>query len=300
VSRGTRWVRRTMTDLGPTAPWRHHTAMLDGLRTHWVEAGEGPLVVLLHGFPETWFAWRHQIPALAARFRVVAPDLRGYGGTGKPMSGYDKRSMARDVLALVEHLGAGPATVVGHDRGARVATRFAKDHPDAIDRLVVIDNIPTRDIYRSMDAEKAAGHWFFLFNSTPDLPEVLVTGREEAWLRYLLQGWTYDPHALTPEVLAEYVQAYSMPGAIRGACSDYRAAPVDVEQDEADADVLIACPTLVVWGEDFELVGGMWDLKQIWSAMAEDCSFLALPQCGHLPHEERPDEVNRALLDFLA
>lgn len=279
--------------------WRHHTAQIGDLRMHWVQAGSGPLVLLLHGFPETWFAWRHQIPALSEHYQVVAPDLRGYGGTGKPMSGYDKRTMAGDVRALMEHIGESRATLIGHDRGARVATRFAKDHPDAIDRLVVMDNIPTREIYHSMDAAKATGHWFFIFNSTPDLPEALITGREEIWLRYILQGWTYDPELFTPEEMGEYVRAFSAPGAIRGACNDYRAGPTDVQQDEEDADVPIRCPTMALWGEDFELVGKMWDVRGIWSGMASDVCFAPIAQCGHLPHEERPEEVNAALLGFL-
>lgn len=279
--------------------WQHHTADIGGLRMHWAEAGHGPLVLLLHGFPETWFAWRHQIPVLSRHYRVVAPDLRGYGRTDKPMSGYDKRTMAGDIKALMDHLGETRAALVGHDRGARVATRFAKDHPGMIDRLVVMDNIPTRVIYTSMDAEKARGHWFFIFNSTPDLPEALIAGREEIWLRYILQGWTYDPELFSAEEMAEYVRAYSAPGAVRGACNDYRAGRVDVDQDEQDAGTPIDCPTLALWGTDFELVGKMWDVEGIWRSMATDVSFAPIPQCGHLPHEERPDLVNQSLLKFL-
>ena len=158
---------------------KHHTARVNGIKMHYVESGDGPPVVLLHGFPETWFAWRHQIPALAARYRVVAPDLRGYGETEKPASGYDKRTMARDVRELMRQLGFEKAPIVGHDRGARVATRFAKDHPEAIDRLVVMDNIPTRVIFERMDATVARAHWWFLFSTVPDLPEALIAGREE-------------------------------------------------------------------------------------------------------------------------
>jgi len=217
----------------------------------------------------------------------VAPDLRGYGRTGKPAGGYDKRSMAGDIRGLMDYLGEGRAALVGHDRGARVATRFAKDYPGMIDRLVVMDNIPTREIYASMDAAKARAHWFFIFNSAPDLPEALIAGREETWLRYILQGWTYNPELFSADEIAEYVRAYSAPGAIRGACSDYR------------AGTQISCPTLALWGEDFELVGKMWDVEGIWRAMAADISFAPIPRCGHLPHEERPDLVNQSLLDFL-
>ena len=281
------------------ANFQHHTLHANGIKQHWVEAGDGPPVVLLHGFPETCYAWRKQIPVLAERYRVIAPDLRGYGETEKPPGGYDKRTMAADIRALMTALGVPRAPVIGHDRGARVATRFAKDHPDAIDRLAVLDNIPTLEIFEKMDAKIARGHWFFIFNNVPDLPEALIAGREEIWLRYILQGWTYDPELLTTEDLLAYTRAYQKPGALRGAFSDYRAGSLDVEQDKADRDTPIACPTLALWGQDFELVGQMWDVAAIWKRMAPDLRTRAIPRCGHLPHEERPDEVNAALLDFL-
>ena len=282
------------------ATLQHHTAKANGIKQHWVEAGQGPPVVLLHGFPETWYAWRKQIPVLAERYRLIVPDLRGYGETEKPASGYDKRTMAADIRALMEHLGIPRAAIIGHDRGARVATRFAKDHPDAISRLAVLDNIPTLTIFEKMDAEIARGHWFFIFNTVPDLPEALIQGREEIWLRYILQGWTYDPEALTPEDLVAYTRAYQKPGAVRGALSDYRAGKEDVAQDKVDRDTKIACPTLALWGADFELVGKMWDVEGIWRGMASDLRAAPIAQCGHLPHEERPEEVNATLLSFLA
>jgi haloacetate dehalogenase len=212
-------------------------------------------VVLLHGFPETWFAWRHQIPALAPRYRVIAPDLRGYGGTEKPAAGYDKRTMARDIRELMRLLDIEKAAIIRHDRGARVATRFAKDYPDAIDRLVVLDNIPTRVIFERMNAKVARSHWWFLFNNAPNLPEALIAGREEIWLRYIFSKWCYNPELYTPEEIAVYVAVYSQPGAVKGACNDYRAAEEDVAQDEEDKDTLIACPTLALWGEEFESGG---------------------------------------------
>lgn len=277
----------------------HHTVQANGLRMHYVEAGEGPVVLLLHGFPETWFAWRYQIPVLARQYRVVAPDLRGYGETGKPMEGYDKRNMARDIRELMSVLGVDKAAVVGHDRGARVGTRFVKDHPEAADRFVAMDNIPTRIIYERMDAEVARKHWFFIFNSVLDLPESLIAGREEIWLRFIFSGWCYNPERFTPEEIAVYVRAFSKPGALRGAFNDYRAAKEDVAQDEEDKDTLIKCPTLVLWGEEFESGGKMWDFREIWRKMCAQVEFVSLPQCGHLPHEEKPEEVNQALLQFL-
>jgi haloacetate dehalogenase len=139
------------------------------------------------------------------------------------------------------HCGYEKAAIVGHDRGARVATRFAKDYPEAIERLAVMDNIPTRIIFERMSAEIARGHWFFIFNNVPDLPEALISGREEVWLRFIFSSWCYNPELFTPEELAVYVKAYSQPGALRGAFSDYRAGREDVAQDEEDKDVLIGC-----------------------------------------------------------
>ncbi len=207
--------------------------------------------------------------------------------------------MAADVLALMHHLGIERAAIVGHDRGARVATRFAKDHPEATGRLVVMDNIPTLTIFERMDARTARGHWFFLFNNVHDLPEALITGREEIWLRFIFSSWCYNPELFTPEEIATYVRAYRQPGALRGAFDDYRAGQQDVEQDQADHDHKIACPTLVLWGEDFASGGKMWDFREVWRQYAEKPEFLSLSHCGHLPHEEQPEAVTEALLKFL-
>jgi haloacetate dehalogenase len=277
----------------------HHTASVNGIRMHFVEAGEGAPVYLLHGYPETWFAWRKQIPELAARYHVVAPDLRGYGDTDKPAAGYDKRTMAADVRALMRHLGHERIALVGHDRGARVATRFAKSHREAIDRLVVLDNIPTRVVFTETDAALARKYWFFYFQQVPDLPEALVAGREELFLRHFFLSWTYDPQTLTDEEIAVYVRAYSQPGALRGAFNDYRAGAEDLAQDLEDADELIDCPTLAIWGADFDLVGGSFDVLAVWRSLARDVRGVAVPKCGHLPQEEQPEAVNRELLAFL-
>ena len=277
----------------------HHTVHANGIRQHFLEAGIGAPVVLLHGFPETSFAWRFQIPELAKHYRVIAPDLRGYGETDKPSSGYDKRNMAKDLRTLMTTLGIEKIALVGHDRGARVATRFAKDHPEAIDRLVVMDNVPTRIVAREMNAPIAKAYWFFLFHLVPDLPEALIAGREDLWLRHFFSDWCYNPLAISGEAFETYVKAYRRPGAVRGAMDDYRANAEDVAQDMADADVKIACPTLALWGADYYAVGKLFDMLQVWAEMADDLRTHAIPQCGHLPQEEQPEIVNRLLLDFL-
>lgn len=280
-------------------PFVSHTVRANGIRQNFIDAGNGAPVVLLHGFPETNYAWRHQIPVLAANHRVIAPDLRGYGETEKPATGYDKRSMAQDIVALLDTLGIDKVALVGHDRGARVATRLAKDHPQRVDRLVVMDNVPTRIVARELNASIAKAYWFFLFHLVPDLPEALIAGNEAKWLRWFFSDWAYDPAAISGEAFDTYVRAYSAPGAVRGAMSDYRANAVDVQQDLEDAHVRIACPTLALWGAEFEAVGRMFDMPKVWAEMAENLRAVAIERCGHLPHEERPEVVNGLLMEFL-
>lgn len=277
----------------------HHTLTANGIRQHYLDAGQGAPVVLLHGFPETNFAWRFQIPVLAERYRVIAPDLRGYGETDKPATGYDKRTMARDLRELLLALGIEKIALVGHDRGARVATRFAKDYPEMVDRLVVMDNVPTRIVAREFNAAVARSYWFFIFNQVPDLPEALIAGREDLWLRHLFSDWCYNPLAIDGDAFRTYVDAYRRPGALRGAMSDYRANAEDVAQDKVDAHVRIACPVLSLWGADFHAVGKMFDMAAIWAEMASDLRAVPIPECGHLPQEEQPDRVNAELLAFL-
>jgi haloacetate dehalogenase len=277
----------------------HHTVRVNSIKLHYVEAGQGPPVFLLHGFPETWFTWRKQIPVLAQHYRVIVPDLRGYGNTEKPATGYDKRTMATDIYQLMQHLGIDKITLIGHDRGARVGTRFAKDFRQSIDRLAVLDNIPTRVIFQTLNAERAKRQWFFFFNQIPDLPEALITDHVEIWLRHFYRTWSYNPEMMSDEEVAVYVKAYSQPGALRGAFNDYRAGPEDVAQDMEDADQLIDCPTLVLWGANSEVVAGLFDVMQIWRGMAHNVRGVAIPQCGHLPPEEQPDAVNKELLAFL-
>ncbi|WP_370113001.1 alpha/beta fold hydrolase [Bradyrhizobium sp. USDA 329] len=275
------------------------TCRANGIRQFYLEAGTGPPVVLLHGFPETNFAWRFQIPALAPQYRVIAPDLRGYGETDKPASGYDKRTMANDIVELLKALGIGRVALIGHDRGARVATRLVKDHPDLVDRLVVMDNVPTRIVAREMKAKVAREYWFFMFHQIPDLPEALIAGREDIWLRHFFSDWCHDPSTITGEAFETYVKAYRAPGAVRGAMADYRASAEDVAQDLEDADKKIKCPVLSLWGQDFGAVGRLFDMKAIWSEMAENLTVAPIERCGHLPQEEQPDIVNKLLLNFL-
>jgi len=275
------------------------TARVNGIRMHYVVEGAGTLLMLLHGWPQTWYCWRKVIPTLAEHYTVVAPDLRGYGLTDKPASGYDKRTMAADIRALVHHLGFERVVLVGHDRGARVAHRYGLDHPNDVEKFVVLDVIPTRAMWDRLDLVLARGFWHWLFHLQPDLPELLVADRVETYLRYFFERWTYNRPPVE-EAVAEYVRAFSRPGALRAGFDDYRASfPDDFDLDEANAQAgdKLRMPLLALWG-GAGLVGTLPALD-IWRQYADDVRGESIPECGHFLPEERPDAVLDCLLDFL-
>lgn len=275
-------------------------AVVNGLRMHYQHAGDGPLLVLLHGWPQTSHCWRLVLPELARTHTVLAPDLRGYGRTDKPLTGYDKRTMASDVSALVHALGFDSAAVVGHDRGARVAHRWALDCPEEVERLAVLDIIPTREMWLQ-DAARAAGYWHWLFHLQPDLPE-LVAGRDVgAYLGYFFEHWTYNRHGLPADAVAEYVRAFSVPGALRAGFSDYRASfPDDAQHDDADyaAGRRLEMPVLALWGEAG--LASKADVLETWKRYASNVSGRAIEECGHFIAEENPVALLRELRPFLS
>ncbi|MEV4168756.1 alpha/beta hydrolase [Nonomuraea sp. NPDC049709] len=274
-------------------------ADLDGLRMHYLIDGAGPLLVLLHGWPQTSHCWRHLIPALAAHFTVVAPDLRGYGHTDKPATGYDKRTMAADVRALARSLGHDRVLLAGHDRGARVAHRYALDHPGEVDRLVVMDIIPTREMWRRYDMTTglAAGTWHWTFHLQPDLPERLAGQDVRGYLGYFFDKWTVQRSRLEVD---EYVRAFERPGALRAGFEDYRASfPYDAEHDDADweAGRRLELPVLALWGAAG--LPSRVPVLDIWRDYALDVRGAEIPDCGHFLAEEQPDAVLAHLRDFL-
>jgi pimeloyl-ACP methyl ester carboxylesterase len=279
---------------------RDVVAARDGTRIHYRRLGAGPGLVLLHGFPQTGHMWRKVLPALAARFTVVAPDLRGYGDSDRPAGGYDKRTMAADVADLVGALGLAPVALVGHDRGARVAHRFALDHPGLLTRLALLDIAPTYDVFQAIDRRLARSEWHWFFHQVPDLPEALTAGREEVYLRFLIRSWARNPAAIEEEAVREYVRCARLPGAMRAMFEDYRAgATVDLAHDAADRATRVRAPTLVLWGAGQE-GPQVPDLLEVWRARCETVTGHALPGCGHFLPEEQPEAVLEALLAFLA
>lgn len=269
-------------------------------------AGQGTPLLLLHGFPQTHLIWRKVVPRLAQSFTVVATDLRGYGDSSKPAGGighanYAKREMARDQSEVMRALGFDRFLLCGHDRGGRVAHRLALDHPDRVERLVVLDIAPTKAMYEgtTMAFARAYYHWFFLIQPAP-FPETLIGGNVEAFLRHHMGGRHAGLAPFLPEAWPEYVRCFSDPAAIHASCEDYRAAAsVDLEHDAADiaAGRKLTCPLLVLWGEHGVIEREFRPLDE-WRKVAIDVRGRALAS-GHYIPEEAPEALAGELIAFL-
>ena len=279
----------------------------DGAKINLVSGGAGPPLLLLHGYPQTHVMWHKIAPALTEHFTVVVPDLRGYGDSSKPPPGnghinYAKRTMANDMVQVMTALGHEKWMVAGHDRGARVSYRIALDHPDRINRLVIMDIVPTIEQYAWTVNRKMAVamyHWFFLAQPAP-LPEKLIGADPEFYLRWSLDSWGSAEGAFTDAAMAEYVRCFANPDTIRATCDCYRAgATIDCEIDEATlkAGDKITCPTLILWGHR----GGAWDsdrTMETWRRWAVDVRGQSVPG-GHFCPEEAPEETLQAMVEFL-
>ena len=273
-------------------------------------AGAGAPVLLLHGFPETHLMWRDVAPLLARRFTVVCADLRGYGRSGCPPSAadhapYAKRAMARDMVRVMERLGFPRFAVAGHDRGGRLAYRLALDHGARVERLAVLDIVPTGEAWARADRRLALTYWpWSLLAQAAPLPERLIEAAPEAVIDDALGGWGSPAAAFPPEVRAAYVQALGEPAHVHAICEEYRAAAtLDAAHDAADQahGRRIACPVLALWGKGlldqwYAEAGGPLGL---WRQWARDVGGEALA-AGHFFPEEQPAETAARLARFLA
>jgi haloacetate dehalogenase len=278
---------------------------VQGIDINYALAGSGQPVLLLHGHPQTHVVWRKIAPALVAQgYQVIAPDLRGYGDSDKPASdkqhlAYSKRVMAADQIELMASLGHERFSVVGHDRGGRVAHRMALDHPEAVNSVTVLDIAPTLTMYERTDQEFATRYfwWFFLIQPY-DLPERLIGYDSEYFIRRHIAGQVKIDGSVEEDIIAEYLRTYRDPATIHAICEDYRASStIDLEHDRADSDQFIECPLLAIWGER-GVVGQLYDVEDTWRSKAKSVEGLALP-CGHAIPEEAPKELTEALLRFL-
>ncbi len=266
-------------------------------------AGEGPPLLLLHGYPQTHVMWHKIAPALAERFTVVLTDLRGYGDSAKPPGGdnheaYSKRAMAQDQIEVMTALGFDSFAVAGHDRGARVGHRLALDHPERVSKLALLDIAPTLAMYERTDMAFASAyyHWFFLIQPY-DLPERLIGADPDFYLEKKIGKWSQNPGAFTAAALAEYKRCFRDPATIHATCEDYRAAAgIDLEHDRADLGRKVACPVLALWGAK-GVIERSYPVLEIWRERVRDLRGKALP-CGHFLAEEAPTETVAELLNF--
>jgi len=274
-------------------------------------SGSGPPVLLLHGFPQTHLMWRGVAPLLTRHFTVVCADLRGYGRSGCPISTpdhapYSKRAMARDMVIVMERLGFPRFSVAGHDRGGRVAYRLALDHPDRVERLAVLDILPTETAWGRADARFALGYWPWVLLAQPEpLPERMLSAAPEADIDNALSDWGSPSTVFPREVKEVYVEALRDPAHIHAICEEYRAAAtLDREHDRADRAQgrRMACPLLVVWSARGGLEtwyaesGGPIEIWGVWSAHVEGHALDA----GHFFPEEAAEQTAHALSGFFA
>jgi haloacetate dehalogenase len=268
-----------------------------------VTGGSGPALLLLHGWPQSLLEWHRIAPLLARHFTVVAGDLRGYGGSSKPESTKDhavhsKRAMALDQVEVMQQLGHERFLVVGHDRGARVAHRMALDHAARVQRVALLDIVPTLHLYEHTNKSFASAyfHWFLLIQPAP-LPETLLGNSAEFFLRGVFRG--LDQSAMPAPVFDAYLRAVQNPATLHAMCEDYRAsASIDLEHDRADLDQPVACPLLTLWAERGAM-HPLYDVLATWRARARDVRGKALPG-GHWLPEEIPDLLYNELLPFLS
>ncbi len=271
--------------------------------------GEGPPICLLHGFPQTHVMWRRIAPALARQFTVVCPDLRGYGRSGVAVSSpdhepYSKRAMARDVVNVMASLGFSRFSVAGHDRGGRVAYRLALDHPEHVERLAVLDVIPTAEVWNRADARFALAFWpWSLLAQEEPLPERLLAADPRAIVEAAVTGWGTPPDAFDDQALDAYIETFRNPASVHAICEEYRAAAtIDRDHDEADrrAGRRIRFPVLVLWSDRGPLAQwyqGAGGPIGIWQEWADDVHGQAL-NGGHFFPEELPEATAAALRAF--
>jgi pimeloyl-ACP methyl ester carboxylesterase len=281
----------------------HHFAQLGSLRMHFVERGTGPTLVLLHGFPESWWSWRHQIAQLAdAGFRVVAPDLRGYGETDK-QGPYDLDTVTRDVCMLIESLGAGPtAHVIGHDWGGAVAWHLAANYPERCASMTAINCPQPAAMGKTLTTHprQLARSWYMFLFQVPHLAEWLLTRHDATAVVRLIRAAAIDKTNFSAEELRPLREGILRPGAAAAMVGWYRSAFVETlkRRGKPESYPKVQVDSMLIWGLADRALS-FDDLVPPTREYAADLRIEPIPDCGHFPHAERPDVVNRMLLSFL-
>ena len=277
---------------------QHHHADLGDVQLHYATLGEGKPVVLLHGWPQSWYAWRYVMPELAKNYRVIAPDLRGLGDSSRPLDGYDKKTIAHDVWRLLhDHLGLDEFSLVGHDWGGSVGYALAVAHPGAVRKLAVLDVTIPGD--GSTNFSQGGKRWHHAFHQAVDMPEALIEGREHIYFTWFYRNWGHHPNVLSNQDIAEYLRVYSQPGALRAGFAYYRNLPRDMADNQASARTFkLPMPVLALggnngWGRGTEVLESL-------QRLGTDVRGGVIDNCGHWMAEEQPEALLAHLLPFLA
>jgi pimeloyl-ACP methyl ester carboxylesterase len=272
----------------------HHTTSVNGIQMHYVIGGKGSPVVLLHGWPQTWYEWRHIMPALAKNYTVIVPDLRGLGDSSKPATGYDGNNTAEDIYQLVNQLGFNKIYLVGHDVGAQTAYSYAAVHPNNVSKLVILDFPFSASAPISLPGLEDCC-WWFSFHQTPDIPEALTAGKEREYLSWFY-SFAYNPEAIAEADIDRYVSDYSAPGGMRAGFEYYRVFPINEEQNNEHFKAKLPMPVLALGGE---YSFGTAVLDSIRS-LAIDVLGGVVPLSEHWIAEEQPDFLIEQLTTFFS
>lgn len=276
----------------------HHYAQLSEVRMHYVTAGNGPPVVLLHGWPQTWYEWLPVIELMSDRYTLIAPDLRGLGDTSRPTAGYDKNTIAEDVWQLLHGvLGLETFCLVGHDWGGPVAFALAAAHRDAVIRLAIIDVAIPGD--GSANISQGGRRWHHAFHQTLELPEALISGREDIYLRWFYQNYGASKHAISEVAIAEYLRTYCQTGALHAGFEYYRNIPVDIANNQAIlTQGKLPMPVLGLggaqsWGRSEEVLESCRNI-------ATNARGGVIKGAGHWVPEEQPEALVTEMVDFFS
>lgn len=268
-------------------------AEINGIRLHYVSVGSGPAVILLHGWPQTWFAWRTAMERLSRSFTLIAPDLRGVGLSERPQTGYDKRTIAADIRALIMQVAGGRAHVVGHDMGGKAAYILAHLHPESIDKLVLVDClVPGTE---NMDASRG-GAWHYGFHMTLEIPEMLTKGREREYIAAQIRAWSFKKDAVGEAKISEFARHYASPGGMSAGFAYYRALRGDAELASSFDGLRLDMPILTIAGRH----GVGTKLADALSKQARDLTAVIAEDSGHFVAEEAPDFFCDQVERFLA
>jgi len=285
-----------------SSEWQHRFVETNKIRLHCVTQGEGELVILLHGFPEFWYSWRFQIPALARHFKVVVPDLRGYNDSDKPANGYDLDTLSADIQGLIEGFGYTRAHIVGHDWGGAIAWNIAQKFPQYLNRLAILNAAPAQRLLQEMvsNLDQLRRSWYVLAFQVPGVPEWLIQQNLREFVKRLFQEQAVRKGAFSSENTEIYQTALSKPGVLSAALNYYRQmlSPWHWLKDWGRSPNPVTAPTLVLWGEEDSLLSRSLtnDLGQLIQAPYQ---LKLISHCGHWIQQEAPQTVNRELLAFL-